>query len=98
MKRLRVSKQKLNQLAIVYKYETDPHAYGYCSKCNAIHDYWKYGKVDYMCPNDCGTKLRTLSLSELAETLDGCEKAGCFNDTFLQVLPLMPKLKGSEDS
>jgi hypothetical protein len=78
---------------ILERYEVDPHAYGYCSTCATYFDYWKYGDEDFMCPYDCGTRLRELNPIELAEALVNCEGDKCFEEEFLYSTPLMPKLK-----
>ena len=85
--------RRLPDMRILERYQVDPHAYGFCPTCNCYFDYWKYGEQDFMCPYDCGTKLRLLNPVELAEALADCEEDGCFEEEVLYSTPLMPKLK-----
>jgi hypothetical protein len=97
MHRLPIDLSKLPDLQILGKYDVNPHAYGYCSTCLTFFDYWRYGDTDFMCPDGCGTKLRQLTLIELAEALADCEEDGCFQEEFLHAVPLQPSLKERGD-
>ena len=93
MLKLPVDTSKLPDLRILNKYNVDLHAYGFCSMCNAFFDYWRDGDTDFMCPYGCGTRLRELTPTELAEALADCEDDGCFQEEYLYAIPLMPKPK-----
>jgi len=90
VRRLRVDMNKPPDMRILERYEVHPHAYGYCPKCNALFDYWKYGETDFKCPYRCGGQLRKLTLMELAEVLVECEEEGCFAEEFAYAVPLRP--------
>jgi len=91
--KLPVDTSKLPDLRILNKYNVDSHAYGFCSTCNTFFDYWRDGDTDFTCPYGCGTRLRELTLIELAEALADCEEDGCFQEEFLHATPLQPSLK-----
>jgi hypothetical protein len=93
MLKLPVNLNKLPDLKILIKYDANPHSYGYCSICRTFFDYWRTGDADFMCPYECGTRLRELNSIELAEALASCEEDGCFQEDFLHAIPLRPLLK-----
>ena len=81
--RSRLGGNKMHQhTKVILKFEgKSTQDYIYCEDCKEFVDFWKYGRIEDTCHDECN--WRFVTYEELKGCVESCKEEGCMDERFL---------------